>query len=331
MMNSLPTLPAWLQTASNTFMTTLTGLAFETIPFLLLGTFISSCIHVFVPDSTLRRLFPRNRLLSILVALIAGAFVPICECGTVPLARRLRQKGLPLSTAAAFLVAAPLANPMTILSTYVAFNGGPYPIYLMRLVLGLASAFVVALAVELLTRKKDGATEMLGRDEDGATSAAEEAEETAEQPHVHAEELGRSFWSRLEELFEHTSRDFLDSARFLILGITVASALRSIMPADALGTALGHPVAALGAGAISAYVLSLCSSADAFVARSLFAPASYPAALVFLLLGPMIDLKNSILLSRFVRPSRLLVFILLIVAVCMIMGFAATPLFGGSI
>ncbi len=55
-----------------------------------------------------------------------GAFVPICECGTVPLARRLRQKGLPLSTAVAFLLAAPLANPMTIISTFVAFKGTGY-------------------------------------------------------------------------------------------------------------------------------------------------------------------------------------------------------------
>ena len=108
-----PDLAAWLRGASSTFITTLAGLAFETIPFLLMGTLLSSLIQSFVPDRALRRIFPKNRYLSMLVALFAGVFVPICECGTVPLARRLRQKGLPLSTAVAFLLAAPLANPMT--------------------------------------------------------------------------------------------------------------------------------------------------------------------------------------------------------------------------
>ena len=98
--------------------------------------------------------FPKNRYLSILVALVGGAFVPICECGTVPLARRLRQKGLPLSTAVAFLLAAPLANPMTIVSTFVAFKGTGYPVFAYRLGFGLAAAFVIAVIVELVSRRR---------------------------------------------------------------------------------------------------------------------------------------------------------------------------------
>ena len=149
-----PDLAAWIRGASSIFVTTLAGLAFETIPFLLMGTLLSALIQSFVPDGALRRLFPKNRYLSILVALAAGAFVPICECGTVPLARRLRQKGLPLSTAVAFLLAAPLANPMTIISTYVAFRGTGYSVFIYRLVFGLAAAFVMAVAVEVVSRKR---------------------------------------------------------------------------------------------------------------------------------------------------------------------------------
>jgi len=337
-MSTLPALPPWIQSASGTFMTTLTGLAFETIPFLLLGTFVSSCIHVFVPDSTLRRLFPRSRILSILVALVAGVFVPICECGTVPLARRLRQKGLPLSTAAAFLLAAPLANPMTVVSTYVAFNGGPYPIFLLRLGFGLAAAFLIAIAVELLTRNDKTASESVQKveaaeeaeDGHGHEEHDERGEESDTGVLIHAGRIQRSLWARLNDVLEHTSRDFLDSGRFLILGISTAALVRSLLPADALNVALRHPGAAIGVGGASAFILSLCSSADAFVARSLFAPASYPAALMFLMLGPMIDLKNSILLLRFIKPARLLAFIAIIALVCAAVALAASPLFGGS-
>jgi uncharacterized membrane protein YraQ (UPF0718 family) len=333
-MNQALSFSTWLYTAWGVFMTTLTGLAFETIPFLLLGTLVSSIIHVFVPDTVIRRIFPRNRVLSILVALVAGAFIPICECGTVPLARRLREKGLPLSTAAAFLVAAPLANPMTIISTYVAFKGGPYPIYLFRVGFGLGAAFLIALAVEFLA----------GRDREKSS--------TANSPRFRAHKIDNapgarlaalqvrskipapktkrpSLVARLAAVLDHTSRDFLDSARFLIAGISTAALVRALLPANAITSSLQHPLAAIGVGGLSAYLLSLCSSADAFVARSLFAPMSYPAALVFLMLGPMIDLKNSILLARFVKLPRLAAFIAIIVLICALVALAASPLFGG--
>ena len=232
-MNQTQSLFAWLDAASGVFTTTLTGLAFETIPFLLLGTLVSSIIHIFVPDSVIRRIFPRNRISSILVALVAGAFVPICECGTVPLARRLREKGLPLSTAAAFLVAAPLANPMTIVSTYVAFKGGPYPIFLFRAGFGLAAAFLIALAVEFLT----------GRDREGRPDEANSPRfkprgaglgtrlapplSMPQLPHPQRKHL--SLFARLGAVLDHCSHDFLDSARFLIAGISAAALVRALL------------------------------------------------------------------------------------------------------
>jgi uncharacterized membrane protein YraQ (UPF0718 family) len=315
---------AWLRGASATFTTTLAGLAFETIPFLLMGTLLSSLIQSFVPDRALRRIFPRNRYLSILVALVVGVFVPICECGTVPLARRLRQKGLPLSTAAAFLLAAPLANPMTVISTIVAFKGTGYPVFAFRLGLGLAAAFALALLVELAAKSHPwiDIAEVPRRFSrvDGLSIP---------RPPRQASPRGRpraSFIGRVAETLEHASDDFLDTARYLIAGITIAALLRALVPTGALLASLGAPLAATGTGLCSAFVLSLCSSADAFVARSLFAPSSYHAVLAFLVLGPMIDLKNTVLLSRFVRPRILVVFLLAALAVTGALVLAASPL-----
>jgi len=338
-MNQALPLSAWLYTAWSVFETTLTGLAFETIPFLLLGTLVSSIIHVFVPDTVLRRIFPRNRILSILVALVAGAFVPICECGTVPLAKRLHEKGLPLSTAAAFLVAAPLANPMTIVSTYFAFEGGPVPMFLYRAGFGLGAAFIIALIVESLSRRNGGPATA-----SGSAAATEKSRLrllaagamprgrglTLRPPRMPSVSDRRpDIFSRLAAVLDHTSSDFLDSARFLIAGISAAALVRALLPAAAVAGSLQHRLPAIGVGAISAYTLSLCSSADAFVARSLFAPVSYPAALVFLMLGPMIDLKNSILLARFVPLRRLAIFIAIIVIVCAAVALAASSFVGG--
>jgi uncharacterized protein len=319
-----PEFAAWLKGASATFTTTLAGLAFETIPFLLMGTLLSSLIQAFVPDRALRRLFPRNHYLSMLVAIFAGVFVPICECGTVPLARRLRQKGLPLSTATAFLLAAPLANPMTVISTYIAFKGTGYPLFLLRFGFGLAAAFVIALVVEIVSKDRpwidiDDAPRRFTRVEAEAFPTAPRLPASSAKPRA-------SVASKAREVLEHASYDFLDSARYLIAGISIAALARAFVPTGAILRSLGKPLTATGTGLGSAYILSLCSSADAFVARSLFAPASYFAVLAFLVLGPMIDLKNTVLLSRFVKPRLLVAFVALALVVVGVLVFAASPL-----
>jgi hypothetical protein len=300
---SQPDFQAWLRAAVGTFTTTISGLAFETIPFLLMGTLLAAAIQAFVPDRALRRLFPRNRLASIAVALVIGTIVPICECGTVPLARRLRQKGLPLSTAVAFLLAAPLVNPMTVLSTYVAFQGTGYRMFAYRLVLGLACALSVAILTEWATRRDPSI--------DIATPARSfrplSPAEIPKPPRLSRSGSGPvGLSSRIAATLEHATYDFFDSARFLVLGISVAAIARAFIPMGALLKGLGNPASATATGVVSAYVLSLCSSADAFVSRSLFTPTSYSAAIAFLVLGPMIDIKNTILLSRFIKPKLLI-------------------------
>lgn len=309
-----------------TFTTTLTGLAFETLPFLLIGSVFSSVIHVFLPSGALRRIFPRNPFLSILVALSMGAFLPICECASVPLARTLRRHGLPLSSVAAFLLAAPLVNPLTILSTYVAFVGSPRPMYLLRVGLGFIAAFVIAAIVETRTKKVTDTTKVTPAPQFYPLSPSRKRQALLVLP----QRRRRSFSERISDTLAHASTDFLDSARYLIAGLCAAAAVRALVPADSLSRALSSPLTAIPVGALAAILLSLCSSADAFVARSIFIPASYPAALTFLILGPMMDLKNSILLSRFVQPRRLLQFIALIVLVCCAVAFAALPLLGGT-
>ena len=335
-----PDLAAWLRGASATFVTTLAGLAFETIPFLLMGTLLSAIIQSFVPDRALRRIFPKNRYLSILAALVVGVFVPICECGTVPLARRLRQKGLPLSTAVAFLLAAPLANPMTIVSTFVAFKGTGYPVFALRLGFGLAAAFAIAIIVDLVSRNRPSidlaeparrfaslrATALPDPPRLPRPLAARRAERRAGR----RGSLGERFVTRVSKTLEHASYDFLDTARYLIAGISIAAFARALVPAGAILRSLGKPLTATGTGLVSAYVLSLCSTADAFVARSLFAPDSYRAVLAFLMLGPMIDLKNTVLLSRFIRPKLLVALVVLSFLVVGIVTFIAYPLLEAS-
>lgn len=145
----------WMRQNASLFFATFSGLAFETLPFLAIGSLISSLIHVFVPGDLLRRLFPKNRMISIIAGVFLGVLLPVCECGTVPVARSLREKGLPLSTSAAFLLAAPLVNPITVISTVVAFRGYVQPVFLFRTGLGVSAAFLIALVIEMTSVLSD--------------------------------------------------------------------------------------------------------------------------------------------------------------------------------
>jgi uncharacterized membrane protein YraQ (UPF0718 family) len=108
-----------------TFVTIFLSIALEAIPFLLAGSFVSGCIHVFVDQQLLFRFTPRHPFLGALFGAALGLLFPVCECGVIPVIRRLYQKGLPLSVGIAFMLAAPVVNPIVIASTYAAFGWGP--------------------------------------------------------------------------------------------------------------------------------------------------------------------------------------------------------------
>ena len=84
--------------------------------------------------------------------------------------------------------------------------------------------------------------------------------------------------------------DFLTAGGFLIIGAATAATLQTVVPRSVLdGLAGSGPLALLALGVL-AVVMAICSEADAFVAASLkqFSPA---AQLVFMVVGPMVDLK----------------------------------------
>lgn len=309
--------------ASPVFLRNFSGLAFETLPFLLIGSLLSSFISVFVPGETLKRLQTKRAWLGICAFSLIGAFLPVCECAIVPLARRLRGKGVRSSAALAFMLAAPIVNPITLLSTAAAF-GPNSRMWLFRLCLGLCAALCVALAVEVLERH--GALGPIDP-EAGPRYRPLPSPMAAAGWGLHQPKRARAgIAQRLEASLLHASGEFFDSSRYVLLGILCAAGLKALVDPRAISRALALPGLALCGGGLSAFVLSLCSSADAFVARSLFYPQSPVAAMAFLVLGPMLDIKNLFMLSAFLKPRQLLGLSILIVIACLGACLAAGPL-----
>jgi len=220
------------------------------------------------------------------VAALAGVAMPICECGSVPVARRLATKGLLPSAAVTFMLAAPVVNPVVIASTFVAYRGreSMWAMVGGRFLLGMLVAVVVGWTV-------------------GAVSKDGLLKPNPEDRHAHPVQLGRPE-SRVRRLFLHLGSDFLFMGRYLVLGATFAALVQTFLPAPWIERVAALPVLSIVAMMVLAALMSLCSESDAFIAAS-FVPFGPSAQLAFLVFGPMVDLKLATLYAGTFRRGFL--------------------------
>ena len=267
----------------------------EAMPFILLGATVSAAIEVLVPSSAFAKLGLLPRGLQLPAAAAAGMAFPVCECGSVPVARRLASKGLAPGAAITFMLAAPIVNPVVIASTFVAYRGRD-TLWLMvigRFVLG----FMVAIAVGWVIGALKGSVDLLRTPTDEV--ATEEAIERSE--------------SRWRRFAGHLAGDVVFMTRFLVIGALIAAAVQTFVPQSVVDRVAGLPIISLVAMMLLAFLMSLCSESDAFVAASFvaFGPA---AQLAFLVSGPMIDVKLGALYAGtykrgFVRTATIAIFV----------------------
>ena len=260
------------------------SLLVEAMPFILLGATVSAAIEVLVPATAFARIALLPRGLQLPAAAAAGVAFPVCECGSVPVARRLAAKGLSPGAAVTFMLAAPIVNPVVVASTFVAYRGRDT---LWLMVLGrLALGFIVAMSVGwVMGRLRSG--ELLR-----ARGGPGDAHDVA----------GEGMEPRWRRFFGHLAGDMAFMTRFLIVGAALAAAIQTFVPRSILDGLAGLPVISLIAMMVLAFVMSLCSESDAFVAASFtaFGPASQLAFLVF---GPMADLKLAALYAGTYRQG----------------------------
>lgn len=294
----------------------------EALPFVLIGTIVSSLIEVFVSRDTIERIGGRG-ILSYFLMGLAGMVFPVCECAIVPIVRRLLRKGMPISLALTFMMSVPIVNPIVLLSTYYAFPGDAfYP--LMRGV----SGYLIAIAVGLFMNRRIGRDEVLGyeaaHDKIRVSSFAPLLslhEKGCECEHCFDVAKRRSAKDIVRSILDHTSAELYMSGRYLILGVLIASLLQVYVPKEVLFRVGTHPVSGILVLMVCAFVLSLCSEADAFVAATFRGSFSPVSILAFLVLGPMLDIKNVLMLSGVFEKRALLRLVAAVGTLCFVFMF----------
>ena len=276
----------------------------EGVPFILAGVVLSGLIDAFLPPRVLARLLPRHPAGGILLGGALGAILPMCECGIVVVIRRLLQKGLPLSSAMAYMLAAPVVNPIVAVSTYAAFRGqGPLEMMLCRIALSFAVAVVIASIVHFLRRAWVLRPDLVA------------APVIDDHPDV------RSGKEKSAAAVRAATGDFLDVTVFFVLGAAVATLFNTSVNQQVIMPLADDRALAVGSMMALAALLSLCSTSDAFVAATFTAFPS-AAKLAFMSFGPVVDLKLVFIYGLVFRKR----FIGFLVAALIFLIFAACTL-----
>ncbi|MCP8615427.1 permease [Salirhabdus salicampi] len=286
------TLPASFYNLNTIFLSIL----IEAVPFVLIGVLIAGMIQIFITEDHIKRWIPKNKFAAVTMGCVVGASFPACECGIVPIIRRLLGKGVPIYAAVGFLLTGPLINPIVILSTYMAF-GNELKVALNRMVFGFIIAMIIGFIVSLFFKNNP-------------------LKPSEQQSNIQTtSDYKAPFTKKLVSMMKHSIDEFFDMGKYLIIGAFLAAFVQTYV---ATGTLLE-----IGTGLVSstvvmmglAYLLSLCSEADAFIGASFKNLFPTTAIMGFLIYGPMLDLKNTIMMLHYFKARFVVVFSLLVTVI----------------
>ncbi len=323
----------------NTGFTLFLSLLVEAVPFLLIGVAFSSLLLFFVDDRQLVGILPKNPLLGALVGSLIGLLFPVCECGNVPVARRLIVQGAPTAVSIGFLLAAPTINPVVFWATWVAFRGQPEIVFLrigFSLIIATSIGWVFSRQTDIgpflqqtversrfrgqqVPKKSaekstelnppallQGGTFLAGAGESAFQLDTPEAQRLVANPI-----LEQPVASKFESAIENMVRELRELGAVLVFGSAIAATVQVAIPRETiLGLGQGM-VSSILAMMILAAVVSICSTVDSFFALSFASTFTSGSLLAFLIFGPMIDLKNiGLLLTVFKGRAVLYLFVL---------------------
>jgi uncharacterized protein len=311
----------------NNAFTLFLSLLVEAIPFLLLGVLLSSVLLIFIDERWLITYMPQNPVLGAFVGSCIGFLFPVCECGNVPVARRLIMQGVPMPVAIGFLLAAPTVNPIVIWSTWIAFHDRP-EIVILRVVFSLLIATIVgyifsvqkdlkpilqpAIALGMIRSQPtvstsssllDGGDFILGT----AGAASMRMTPAMMQPPKRWQSLsrGESLRANINLVLDNVVQELRELGGVLVLGSAVAAAIQTLTPRELIVSLGEGPILSIVVMMLLAGSISICSTVDSFFALSFAATFTSGSLLAFLVFGPMFDLKSIGLMLSIFKPKAI--------------------------
>ena len=296
-----------------------TTIMLEAIPFLLLGALISAIIEEFVSEERISKMIPKNRVLGSLVGIFLGLFIPACDCAVIPIAMRLKKKKVPTNVIVSFMLASPIISPVVLLSTFFAFGetekmllfGFEMPkLFVYRTIFGVVVALVVGIILDIICKDAVLKEEIY---EHHHYHHDHEHIHTCNHHHEgcscsnHEKETGPI--GRVKNIINIMYGDFMGIISYMAVGALLAATMQILLPISNIGGIVQNKYISTFIMMLLAFALSLCSTSDAFIARTFMNSLSKNSILAFILLGPMIDIKNTILLNKSFNKKFIIVLV----------------------
>ena len=296
-----------------------TTIMLEAIPFLLLGALISAIIEEFVSEERISKMIPKNRVLGSLVGIFLGLFIPACDCAVIPIAMRLKKKKVPTNVIVSFMLASPIISPVVLLSTFFAFGetekmllfGFEMPkLFVYRTIFGVLVALVVGIILDIICKdavlKEETYEHHHNHHDHEHIHTCNHHHEGCSCSH-HEKETGPL--GRVKNIINIMYGDFMGIISYMAVGALLAATMQILLPISNIGGIVQNKYISTFIMMLLAFALSLCSTSDAFIARTFMNSLSKNSILAFILLGPMIDIKNTILLNKSFNKKFVIVLI----------------------
>jgi uncharacterized protein len=307
------------------------SLLVEAIPFLLLGVILSSSLLYSIDERKLISLMPRHPILGALVGSCIGFLFPVCECGNVPVARRLLSKGIAPPVAVSFLLAAPTINPVVLWSTWVAFPDRPDIVW-FRFIFSLTIATIVgsifSVQTDLRPILQSNLAKRLSLAIDRRNAEAENLPTLLQSGTFLLDKPGqplklddgmvgaaylpkRSLTETVLLILDNAILELRELGAMLIIGSAIAACIQTFIPREIILDLGRGTISSIVAMLLLAAVVSICSTVDAFFALSFAATFTNSSLIAFLVFGPMVDIKSVGLMFSIFKPKT--IFYILIV------------------
>ena len=290
----------WFAFSWQNFWFSFLALVFEGVPFILLGSLISGVIGSFVPARVITGLLPKSRFPALLVSGLLGVIFPVCDCGIVPIVRRILKKGVPLSCGITYMLASPIVNPLVIFSTIIAFQGqAPLLNAGMRIGFGYFIAVMIGLIVGSLQ------SESILRKGLITTGRPSRTGIRIAPLHDHgSEKMEVGFVRKVSAAVRMATDDFLGTCLYFMVGAAIAATFNTAVNQRVILPLASDSVLSIISMMTLSGILTLCSTSDAFIAAT-FVTFPSAARMAFMIFGPMFDLKliflySSLFKKRFV-------------------------------
>lgn len=306
----------------NTVIRGVSGLLLQAVPFTLIGVLVSAAVETWVTEDFIEKHAPKSIANGFLAAILAGVCVPVCDCVVVPTFSRLVARKLPLPCAVTFLCAVPVVNPVSIWATWYAFADVP-AVAVTRVALGVGVALLVGVSFVIFPVKsqvlRQNVLEKVRADcVDCAACADFNKLQSGNSSYKNSSSFKSDIKNSLKTYAHHIYSDFMRLMPIILFGTIVASIIRVWLGADPASKVNTTTVfVAIPAMMLIAYASSLCSSSDAVIARSLASSLPMSSVIVFLLFGPMLDIKNTLMLVEDCKTNFVLRLIATIVVFCL--------------